>query len=241
MANLILHCGANAVTREQLAATHTPPATLTWQPIPHLELVQTIEGALGRHNLGVATEAHALTHDGYRYFGLIELRQKVAGAEYTWVMGIRNSHDLTLPAGLVVGSQVFVCDNLAFSGEICVSRKHTRFIRRDLPELVETAVVQMIGKFHDQDVRIARYRQVDLSDPQAHDLTIRAFDAGVIPVTRVPDVLGQWRTPQHEAFQPRTLWSWFNGVTETLKGALHLLPARTQALYEVCDRFARID
>jgi hypothetical protein len=28
---------------------------------------------------------------------------------------------------------VFVCDNLAFSGEIKIARKHTRFIVRDLP------------------------------------------------------------------------------------------------------------
>jgi hypothetical protein len=33
------------------------------------------------------------------------------------VLGLRNSHDKRFPAGLVGGSAVFVCDNLAFSGE----------------------------------------------------------------------------------------------------------------------------
>lgn len=233
--NLILHCGAHAVPRRELARVQTPTATDTWQPIPHEQYVQQIERELPRHGIKVVQEVHALTHDAGRYFGLMQIQNGCSNPDYTWVLGLRNSHDKTLPAGLVAGSQVFVCDNLAFSGEVQVSRKHTVNILRDLPELIGNAIGRLLGRFRDQDRRVERYRECRLGDNDAHDLTIRALDEGVICASRIPDVLHEWREPQHEAFQPRTVWSWFNACTETLKGALHVLPRRTQALYHLCD------
>ena len=59
---------------------------------------------------------------------------QTSSEDYCWVLGLRNSHDKTFPAGIVAGASVFVCDNLSFSGEIKFARKHTRFIVRDLPQ-----------------------------------------------------------------------------------------------------------
>lgn len=233
--NLMLHCGAHAVPREELSRVQTPAATGTWQPIPHEQYVGQIERELPRHGLTVIQEAHALTHDGGRYFGLMQIQNGCSSPDYTWVLGLRNSHDKTLPAGLVAGSQVLVCDNLAFIGEVQVSRKHTSFILRDLPQLIGNAIAQLLGRFHDQDRRVERYQACRLSDADAHDLTVRALDAEVICASRIPEVLREWREPTHDAFRPRTTWSWFNAVTETLKGALHTLPRRTQSLYALCD------
>jgi hypothetical protein len=235
--NLILHCGAHAVPRTDLDLVRTPTATDTWQPIPHSAYLAHVESTLPAHGLRVVNEAHALTHDGGRYFGLLQVQNGHNHPDYTWVLGLRNSHDKTLPAGLVAGSSVFVCDNLAFSGEIEVSRKHTSFILRDLPMLVREALSRLVGKWFDQDRRIAKYQDYRLTDADAHDLTIRALDSGAITNRMIPDVLEEWRHPRHEAFQPRNTWSWFNACTERLKGHLHLLPERTRALYDVCDEF----
>ena len=114
--NLILHCGAAEVPRKALASVPTPRPTDTWQPIPHETYVHRIEQALPDYGLSVVQEAHAITHDGTRYFGLVQVQNGCSSPDYTWVLGLRNSHDKSLPAGLVAGSQVFVCDNLAFSG-----------------------------------------------------------------------------------------------------------------------------
>ena len=236
--NLILHCGARSVPRDALGLVSTPDATPTWQPIPHDAYLASIEQVLPQHGLCVVGEAHALTHDGGRYFGLLQVQNGHSNPDYSWVLGLRNSHDKTLPAGLVAGSSVFVCDNLAFSGEVEVSRKHTAFILRDLPLLVKDALGRLVEKWFDQDRRIERYKACRLSDADAHDLTIRALDAGAITNRMIPDVLEEWRHPRHEAFEARNAWSWFNACTERLKGYLHLLPDRTRALYGVCDSFA---
>lgn len=236
--NLMLHCGANAVERNELVTVTTPNSTATWYPIPHEKFLGGIEEALPHFGLSVVQEAHALTHDGRRYFGLLQIQNGSQHPDYSWILGIRNSHDKMFPAGIVAGSQVFVCDNLAFSGEVKVARKHTRFILRDLPGLIGDAIGKLVSKWKHQDQRIEAYKNCRLKDRDAHDLVIRALDVGAINTTQIPAVIGGWRKPHHSAFEPRNVWSWFNGVTEVLKGSLMQLPRRTEALHNVCDAFA---
>src|SRR5947208_2493603 len=101
--NLILHCGAKAATREQIAAVATPARTATWVPIPHARLLAGVQECLGRAGLSIVSEAHALTKDGLRYFGLMQVENGKAADDFSLVVGVRNSHDQTFPAGLVVG------------------------------------------------------------------------------------------------------------------------------------------
>ena len=235
-ANLLLHCGASAVDRGVLANVPTPDPTDTWQPIPHIQLLETVEGALRASGLHVANQAHGVTHDGNRYFGLLEVANGHDDTEYARVLGVRNSHDKRFPAGVCAGSQVLVCDNLCFSGEMTVARKHTRFVLRDLPYLVREAMGRLLGAWKRQDDRIGAYEAKRLTDAGAHDLTISALDAGVISASRIPDVIQEWREPRHEVFRPRNVWSWMNAVTEALKGGnIQTLPKRTESLHALCD------
>ena len=110
--NLLLHCGARAAEREQVIDVPTPRATDTWMPIPHIELVRQVEQTLKFNQLVVGTQAHSLSHDNARYFGLMEIQRSDSDEDYCWVLGLRNSHDKTFPAGITAGAQVFVCDNL---------------------------------------------------------------------------------------------------------------------------------
>ena len=235
--NLILHCGAAAVERSFLKNVRTPLATETWSPIPHLRLVEQVEHALSAANLTIVNQAHALSHAGDRYFGLIQVEAGKANGDYALVLGLRNSHDKRFPAGIVAGAQVFVCDNLSFNGEVELSRKHTRFIGRDLPMLTERAIGQLQEKWHGQEQRIDRYKNYAIADRDAHDLMVRAVDVGVCPVTVLPKVVQEWREPSHDVFKERTVWSLFNGFTEALKGNLSMLPNRTQALHVLMDGY----
>jgi hypothetical protein len=234
--NLVLHCGAKSVTREQVAAVITPDRTRTWVPIPHARILDGVQDCLGRAGLSVVSEAHALTKGGDRYFGLLQVVNGKAEGDAGLVVGVRNSHDQTFPAGLVLGANVFVCDNLSFNGSVRLARKHTAHVERDLPQLVERAVGRLGDLRRTQDERFAAYRSHELSDGAAHDLVVRALDAGVAPVTRLPLVLKEWREPRHSEFREgRTAWRLFNAFTEALKGNLDALPRRTQALHGLLD------
>ena len=234
--NLLLHVGASAVSREQLAAVATPQRTRTWVPLTHGKLLDCVQTQLGQAGLTVVTEAHGLTNDGNRYFGLLQVQNGHGIPDFGLVVGLRNSHDRTLPAGIVVGAAVFVCDNLSFSGEVRLARKHTAHVERDLPNLIQRAVGQLGDLRRKQEERFDVYKRHEVTDAAAHDLVVRAVDATVVPVTRVPDVLKEWREPRHPEFREgRTAWRLFNAFTEGLKGGLDALPRRTQALHGLLD------
>ena len=233
---LLLHCGGHLATRVEVANTSTPSPTNTWQPIPHIELIERVEEALELNKLEVGNVSHALSHGGARYFGLMEIRSpELTPDDYAYVIGIRNNHQKLFPAGLVAGSAVLCCDNLSFSGLIKVARKHTRYIRRDLVALVQTSIGKLMTAWHEQDKRIARYKEHQLTDEVVHDIAVRSVDVGVLPNRKLPDLLKEWREPHYEDFQPRTAWSLFNGYTEILKGNLAELPRRTERLHGLLD------
>jgi hypothetical protein len=157
--------------------------------------------------------------------------------DYSLVVGLRNSHDKSIVAGLAVGAGVHVCDNLSFSSDIVIDRKHTRNIERDMPTLIESAVGRLGDARRTQDERISVYKRTELADAQAHDLVIQAYDAHIVPVTRIPEILGEWRAPRHAEFREgRNAWRLFNAFTEGLKeSSLFQRPVATQALHGLMD------
>ncbi|MCA9269417.1 MAG: hypothetical protein KDA41_13140, partial [Planctomycetales bacterium] len=157
MLNLTLHCGAHRANRDQVAAAPTPPRTQSWVPIAHHQLLQQVESTLAGCGMRVVNEAHGLWGEGTRYFGLLEVMNGRRQQDYGLVVGVRNSHDKTFPAAIALGASVFVCDNLSFSGEVSLARRHTRFIERDLPHVVSTAVGRLTDMRQKQDERIAAY------------------------------------------------------------------------------------
>jgi len=233
--NLILHCGSQAVERIQVARVSTPKQTETWTPIPHVTLIEEVESALRSTGLRIGNQVHSLNQDGARYFGLTEVHGPDDARDYALVLGLRNSHDKTFPVGLVAGASVFVCDNLSFSGEVRLTRKHTVHLQRDLPQMVAGGVGRLMQLWGHQGQRIDAYKNYRLRDKAAHDLVIRAVDVGACTNRMIPQVLKEWREPSHPEFQDRTAWSLFNGFTEILKGNLPELPKRTEVLHGLFD------
>lgn len=238
MVNLVLHCGARSVDRHAVKGAKTPAASDTWVPVPHHALLELVEFMLTSSGLTLTNQAHALWNEGLRYFGLMEVVNGEPHDDYGLVIGLRNSHDKSFPAAIAMGSAVFVCDNLSFSGEVTIARRHTRFIERDLPRVVHTAIGRLTDMRGQHDERIRVYKETGLADPAAHDLVIRAVDACVLPVTQVPAVLEEWRTPSHDEFATdgKTVWRLHNAMTEIWKGRnLAALPRRSQALHGLLD------
>ena len=235
--NLVLHCGARAADIDQIQHCPTPSATDTWTPVPHYALLRQVQRAMDDGGMEIVSQAHALSAGGLRYFGLLGVACDDSD-DHGLVIGLRNSHDKSFPAALAVGNCVFVCDNLSFHAEVVIARRHTRFITRDLPELICRALGRVGDLRYDQEQRIQAYRQSQMTDAQAHDLFIRALDAQVLPVTALPEAIHEWRSPSHPQFteQGPSAWRWFNAVTEAIKGrCLEALPRRTQRLHGLLD------
>jgi hypothetical protein len=93
-ANLFLHCGSQNVSREQITTVATPQATATWCPIPHHALLTGVADTLSRAGMTIVSEAHGLSHDRNRYFGLLQIANSDAGSnadDFGLVVGLRNT------------------------------------------------------------------------------------------------------------------------------------------------------
>jgi hypothetical protein len=79
------------LTREELARVATPAATATHKPIPHIAVVEKLIEALGFRQIGVVREEYAVSADGMRMFGVMDLSSGFQGCRFA--IGLRNSHD----------------------------------------------------------------------------------------------------------------------------------------------------
>src|SRR5215510_3294915 len=106
---LIAHSGAQYIDREGLKAIETPPATDTWTPIPHYDLVTALEGQLLARGINIVKEQFAVQKA--KLFGVIDTDYQVT-EEGGAAIGIRTANDKSLALQLAIGYRVFICDNL---------------------------------------------------------------------------------------------------------------------------------
>lgn len=227
----------NKVSFEQLAAVKTPEATESFTPISHAYLADQLREAIARAGYSIKEEEHALARMGQRYFGGFAITGKdISANDRDLVVGLRNSADKSFAASVCIGSKMIVCENLCFSSDVKLARKHTTNILRDIPRVLSEAVGRLVSHFADMNQRIEQYKTIELSDTEAAGLVVSLADSKALPAREVYPVIQQFRAPNHPEFSGRTLWSLYNGVTECLKnGDLSKLPARTMMTQSIFD------
>ncbi len=229
---LMLHAGAEPVDFAILRNLPVPQSTPTHVPIPHHRLVEMMRHALTFYGHEVQGEHHGVTQDGARYFGLLTLKSPYG--DYSDSVGLRNSHDKSLPVGVSYGSRVFVCDNLAFSGDHVIRRKHTAKALRDIHGLLAELVEPLMKQREIQHKTFETYKATALSEDLADHAIMELYRKDVLNVQRIPEVLGQWNEPPFD-WGGRTAWRLFNAVTHTLAGRVAENPHVTTQLHRVID------
>jgi hypothetical protein len=213
---LIAHCGASKVDREFLKTLPLPEATRTHQPIPHIRIVEALIETLGFRHISVVRDEYAVTPDGMRCFGLLQLEHSYEDVQFA--IGFRNSNDKSLRLAMTVGYKVIICDNLAFKGDFTpVLAKHSRNL--NLIDLISVGVDKIQRNFEPLKTQINDWRDYRLDDRQAKEVIYDAFlDSDLkLPRTILPAVHKLYFDPQIEEFKPRTLWSLSNAFTSAFK------------------------
>ena len=124
-ATLMSHVDTDLVTREQLALVETPDATRSFKPVPHIELIDTLEHVLKLNHITIRKEQFALRRDGMTLFGVLQLQYQDT-PDGMAALGLRTSNNRTMSIQICAGLSVFVCDNMVFRGDlIALNRKHT--------------------------------------------------------------------------------------------------------------------
>ena len=244
----------NVVTREQL--THadsdaglvlngrrmdaTPDGTDSHTPIPHFSLVDETHAALERAGLEVEQEEHALARGGLRYFGGFALKgNDIKADDRRLVLGLRNAHDKSFAASVCIGNQMMVCENLCFSSDVKLARRHTKNIVADLPRVLSSAISRVVSHWSDMGKRIDAYKGIEVAKANAADMIIDLVDAKAFPARDVYKAVKEFETPRHDEFKGGSLWTLYTGITEHLKGGdLSKLPLRTLPGQSVFDKLA---
>src|SRR5256712_9119040 len=113
------------ITQQELALIPTPAPTASHKPIPHHEIVQALVETLGFRHIGVVHDEYAVSTDGMKVFGVLDLETEMEGWRFS--IGLRNSHDKSMRLAMTCGYRVFVCSNMAFAGDFTpVLAKHSK-------------------------------------------------------------------------------------------------------------------
>lgn len=228
---LNLHSGGELVTYDVLHDLKTPESTATHVPLPHFRLVDLVRTTLGMFGHQVVEEHHAI--DGARYFGLMTLESPYTG--YRDTVGLRNSHDKSLPVGVAFGSSVFVCSNLAFIGDHVIRTKHTANLKSRLPGII-MELIEPLAEVRERQARtIELYKRTELPDQAADHAIMQLYKNGVINVTRIADVVREFEEPTFEYEGGRSAWRLMNAVTFVLEGKIAEKPSTTGTLHRVLD------
>lgn len=233
--NLILHCGGQHVSEDELRQVPVPTATKTWFPMGHAQVLDAVRDTLSAAGYEIQRQELSLTREGLRFFGTLDLTTSIMDG-ITLAVGIRNSIDKSFPIGFAVGSRVFVCDNTAFHSEIVVNKKHTRFGEERYMEGIANGVNLLNDHRRQQAQWFADLQQRRLESNEPEAIILRSYEQELIGARQLPAVIDRWRHPTHDYGGP-TAWSLFNTFTEVLgedsnpaKAALRTL--RLQGLFQ---------
>ena len=214
--NIVLHCGAKPVTRQQLASVACPPGTDTWKPVPHATVLDLVGGMLELSGFRIASEQLGLTRDENRFFGTLDLQNELAPG-VTLSVGVRNSTDMSLPLGFCAGNRVMVCDNLAFSSELIVKRKHTKNGETRFREAISLAVGNLTQFQVAETRRIQLLQDQRLGRYEGEAFLLAAFEKGILSARTLPKAIGQYRNPSYDWGSRDTAWFLFNAITTVLQ------------------------
>ncbi|MCU1305615.1 MAG: hypothetical protein JWN45_310 [Acidobacteriaceae bacterium] len=204
------------IGRMELAQIPVPQATATHRPVPHHEIVEALVETLSFRHIAVVNEEYAASNDGMKMFGVLDLETQMEGCRFS--IGIRNSHDKSLRLGLTAGIRVFVCSNMAFSGDFTpVLAKHSKSF--NLIDTLAVGVDRIQRNFEPMQRQVEHWRQAQITDERARLIFYAAFVDGKLDAPRslLPEVHRLYFEPQYEEFSGRTMWSLSNAFTSAFK------------------------
>lgn len=219
MSKLMLHCGGKPATKEELDLVPLPSETATYKPVSHFALTERVlsisQDLLKGYAL--ASESYGLAREGCQLFALATFRN--GDEEMGLSLGWRNSYDKSLTVGFACGANVFVCDNLALSGDVSILRKHTGGIWAELEDRLLATCYRATKQYEQISISKDKMKEIAFDDRKAFQVMGELYGNNIISPRQLSVVKAEWLKPSHEVFEARTAWSLYNANTEALKSS----------------------
>lgn len=217
MDGLMLMEGSERTTLAQVLQVAVPEHTATWNPVAYGKAIGFMKDTvLDRLGLDIKSESFGLNKAGNQLFARMTL--DTGDSDQGLAIGLRQSYDKSLALGVAVGANVFVCDNLCFSGDAFkVVRKNTKFVWADFQRLVADQIGTALANYEAIKADNDAMKAQPCNERRGNAILGVAMGQGILSPTQATVAFGDWAKPRHEAFSDRNVWSLYNAVTEGLK------------------------
>ena len=216
MQNLCTSKKFRQVSVDELLTQPVPPTTNTYEPVPHGRLYDMVAGGLDQRGYIIHEEDLRINKPGDEFFGVLKIKSPGRGnSPWDLSMGLRNTNNKRASAGVFLGTNVWMCDNLQFTAEHTFLRKH------------HAGTIHVLGRGVDTILgHLARYcgRQADfitnlqrwIMTPQVRDhLLVDLLRQGAIRGNEVIPIIDEFITPSQDNSEAQydTGWGLMNSVT----------------------------
>ena len=233
MSNLMYSSSTDIkVERDYLANLQTPePMGSRHAPYPFHSFATDTVNAIENAGFKIEQEDYAITKDENRLFGLLNISRPIkpfkpfgmpALHQPSWnlLVGLRGAHDQSVSRGLAIGSQVMVCSNLCFHGNLGNwQSKQTTNISHRIPEMVADAVSGLGNAGKKLTIDFDRFNSTQIDRDTGDDILLDVYRSGGFSASQLGRAIEDWDNcsiEEHTA-NGRSLWWLFNSATQALK------------------------
>lgn len=225
--------GQNKATEAEVVQVPAVPFTNSFHPVHHRHVLDAIRSGVVATGLEIVKTDYVLANNGNRMFGVWDLSG--GSDEMCWSIGIRNSMDKSMALGITAGTRVFVCENLAFSGEFVEFRRHTKgLVCDELEFMAYRAMKKMVGNLTKFQAWHEGLKNFSLTERDAKILLVEIMANNIIP----PSKFGRFNELYFGGVYDPTLWGFHETVTDVLRdNNLLSLPKKNKMLNGVLDTY----
>lgn len=199
--------------------TQVPERTETYEPMPHLELLDLIKERLALQGYTIISREVSQNERG-TVISFMMVVQSDRDEDMTLMFGGMNSYDKSRAIKIAAGAHVFICGNGMVVSDLFTFRKHTSKLRDDLTDLIDHVVsgLEDVWKRTVRDVKMMQ--SVAMTDEQVAELYGKLYIIEeIITSVELNKAVRELRSPSFDQFKEKTLWSAYNHVTFALKDA----------------------
>ena len=212
------------MTRADMRGLRLPePRGPRHQPYGFATFADTVCDKIEESGFAIQKEEFAVTKDGGRFFGLLQVAKPngLAGDSWRPLVALRGAHDQRISRGIAIGSQVMVCSNLCFHGDLGNWKtKQTSNIGERMPNLIGDAVSGLQTAARRLQVSFDKFRDSKISRDEGDSILLDIFRSkGGFSASQLGRAIQDWDScsvPEHTV-DGRNLWWLFNSCTHALK------------------------
>lgn len=217
----------NQSTLDDVMAVPVPKQTDTYMPVPHGQVIEYVETELADMlpEFTLQKNVYGLSANGQALFGMVTFSNSDTYMGPS--IAFRNSYNKTTSLGFAFGSQVFICANGMFNGDILVAKKHTLNVWDSVRALVQSSLHRVRDSYGVMQRSVQEMRKRPLSDTQAYWALGQLRGEGVLASRVFERSLREWVEPSHAEHEDGTALQLYNACTEGLK--LETAPGRAMS------------